>query len=604
MRGKNGVTHEHVSITFVWRMMRESVGGVLMAVHDAMLMPQKSKYPQLSREEQCIVDILDSYLSDRPISEELFPDGFDINEFISVASRHEVLLIICQILSASKAQIDPSIYSKIQAILLRSRIHDELMRSEFRTILQKLNRHCIIPLVLKGFATQSRYPHGLLRDFNDIDLQMHNEDLAKAHKILLELGYSTIGSDSADFEKRLYDQNVSPHLARYVKRLTYGFTYIVEFHRLDFYAFRGVPSKSLYRAAQTAVFDENTMYLRHTDPDLIIYSFLHFIRHENLLLARVRTGLRLFHLLDGCILLKEIIPKLGWETLLKRINELKIAPWMYYAFLRARTLCESLIPQWVISHLQKQSEGAALNNHPVTRNFIDYNWNFLEQVIRPEKEMERMTAHTRKLREAGVCGEVYCFRGSNPELITKISAHPNSLVIIDEQQVPDWNFYRTFVSRAGRISELRRVEAAFSWDEEYLYSHIDIDHSSVSNPTFNCLLDVIYLEFYNESGHWFSCRIAFNKDGTPKIIIRDVSKGVPIPFIGVFETRSTGYALDVRIPVALLNQHFGFTPHETLKLGFNLSLSDFSDEGVWTENRLDWGLPPAYGHMIFTSKEF
>ena len=225
MRGKNGVTHEHVSITFVWRMMRESVGGVLMAVHDAMLMPQKSKYPQLSREEQCIVDILDSYLSDRPISEELFPDGFNINEFISVASRHEVLLIICQILSASKAQIDPSIYSKIQAILLRSRIHDELMRSEFRTILQKLNRHCIIPLVLKGFATQSRYPHGLLRDFNDIDLQMHNEDLAKPIRFFWNWAIRQSAVIRRILKKGSATRTSVP-IARYVKRLTYGFTYI------------------------------------------------------------------------------------------------------------------------------------------------------------------------------------------------------------------------------------------------------------------------------------------------------------------------------------------------------------------------------------------
>ena len=574
-----------------------------MAVHNAPLQ-HKQKHPQLSKEEQCMVDILNAYFCDWPITEELFPEGFNVNDFISVASRHEVLLIICQILAASQAKLDPSVDSKIQAILLRSRIHDELMRSEFRTILQKLNQHGIIPLVLKGFATQSRYPQGLLRDFNDIDLQMHCEDLAKAHKILLDLGYTTIGSDPAEFEKRLHDPAVSPHLARYVKRLTYGFTYIVEFHRMDFYAFKGIPSSTFYRAAKTAVFDSNTMYLRHTDPDLIIYSFLHFIRHEYSLIARVKTGLRLFHLLDGCILLKEIIPKLGWNALLERVFELRIASWMYYALLRASTLCETLVPAWVLNLLHKKSEGSGLNNHPVEWDFINYRCSFLEMMIRPEKEMERMAEHTRKLREAGTCGTVYCYRGSNPELISK-TAQPNALLVIDESQVPQWDFYKTFVSRSGRISELRRVEAAFSWDEAYLYSYIYIDGKGVSSPTYNYLLDSILLDFFNANGHWFACKITHHKDGTLSMLLRNVSIKVPVPFdqkVKIhLETKS--YGLHIRIPVAMLKEHFGFTPHETLKVGFNLTLSDYSDEGEWTENRLDWGLPPAYGHMIFTSVE-
>ena len=576
-----------------------------MAVHDPMILPQKPRNTQLSTEERCIVDILNAYLCDRPITEDMFPEGFDVDEFISVASRHEVLLILCQILAASKTKLDSEFESKIQAILLRSRIHDELMRSEFRTILQKLNRNGIIPLVLKGFATQSRYPYGLLRDFNDIDLQMHNEDLVKAHQILLELGYTTIGSDPAEFEKRLNDTSVSPHLARYVKRLTYGFTYIVEFHRLDFYAFRGVPSSSFYRAAKTAVFDGNTMYLRHTDPDLIIYSFLHFIRHEYSLIARVKTGLRLFHLLDGCILLKEIIPKLGWDPLLKRIGELQIAPWMYYALLRAAALCETLVPHWVLNYLYKQSQGCAMNNHPVHWEFTDYDCSFLEMMIHPEKEMDRMTEHTRKLREAGVCGTVYCYRGSNPELIAKANELPNALVIIDENQVPKWSFYKTFVSRASRINEFRRVQAAFSWDEAYLYSYIHIDSSRVSNPTFNPLLDNILLDFFNANGHWFACKITHNKDGTLNMILRNISTVVPVPACRRIKMvmEKTGYALHIRIPVSILNEHFGFVPHETLTVGFNLTLSDFSDEGEWTENRLDWSLPPAYGHMIFTSME-
>jgi len=576
-----------------------------VAIHEAMMIPEKHKTSQLSNEEQCMVDILNAYLANKGISEELFPQEFDVNEFISVAARHEVLLIICQILAARKLQLDPLIHSKVKAILLRSKIHDELMKSEFRAILKTLNRHGIIPLVLKGFATQSRYPEELLRDFKDFDLQMHTEDIAKAHRLLLDLGYTTINSDPAEFEKILCDPESNPHLPRYVKRLAYGFTYVVELHRLDFYAFRGVPSKSFYRAAQTAVFDENTLYLQHTDEDLLIYSFLHFVRHEYLLLARVRDCSRLFPLLDGCILLKELIPKLGWEALLKRINELKIASWMYYAFLRAGMLCEALIPKWVLDYLHRQSDGCGLTNHPVVWDFIDYQCNFLELLIRPEKEMERMADHARKLREAGICGEVYCFRGSNPELTAKINKHPKAVAVIDQSRVPPWNFYRTFVSRANRIDELRRVEAAFAWDDQYLYSYISIDSGGVKIPTFNPLLDNILLDFFNDTDHWFACKITHAEDGTPRIILRNASDSVPVPVHrrAKVETGAAGYALNIRIPVELLNGHFGFVPQNNMKLGFNLTLSDFSDEGMWTENRLDWSLPPAYGHMIFVSEE-
>ena len=154
-------------------------------------------------------------------------------------------------------------------------------------------------------------------------------------------------------------------------------------------------------------------------------------------------------------------------------------------FSQSRHAVRSADPQMGTDYLHRQSDGCGLTNHPVVWDFIDYQCNFLELLIRPEKEMERMADHARKLREAGICGEVYCFRGSNPELTAKINKHPKAVAVIDQSRVPPWNFYRTFVSRANRIDELRRVEAAFAWDDQYLYSYISIDSGGVKIPTFN-----------------------------------------------------------------------------------------------------------------------
>ena len=129
-----------------------------MAVHNAPLQ-HKQKHPQLSKEEQCMVDILNAYLCDWPITEELFPEGFNVNDFISVASRHEVLLIICQILAASQAKLDPSVDSKSS--------HFAPQQDPRRTDAQRIPDHLaeIEParyhtLVLKGLPLS----RGILRD--------------------------------------------------------------------------------------------------------------------------------------------------------------------------------------------------------------------------------------------------------------------------------------------------------------------------------------------------------------------------------------------------------------------------------------------------------
>lgn len=60
-----------------------------------------------------------------------------------------------------------------------------------------------------------------------------------------------------------------------------------------------------------------------------------------------------------------------------------------------------------------------------------------------------------------------------------------------------------------------------------------------------------------------------------------------------------GYVLNLRVPWSLVKEHFDFTPQPNLELGFNVSFSDHSPEGEWTQNRMDWSLSPAYGVIEF-----
>lgn len=575
-----------------------------MAISNPIDETKRKPKSWLSIEEQCMLDILNSYLADQDLNGDIFPKDFDVDEFFTVASRQGVSLVISQILLASKVVLSESVRKKAKAQVLLGKLTSTLMGNEFKLILQELNRKSITPLVLKGFAAQSRYPGMLSRHFGDFDFQMSNDDIVKTHEILLENGYTTVDVTPDKALEKVFDKKSSPHLAPYVKRLSNGFSYVIELHRLDFYAFRGVPSDSFCKAAKPYRFDDQAVALRHTDEDLIIYSFLHFIRHEYALIGRVREGARLSHLLDGCILLKNIIPKLGWQRLLERIDELGITSWMYYAFLRARLLCASLFPEWVMNHLLKQLDSCTLISHPVVQDFVDHQCKFMELLLRPEQEMERMALKAKELREEGLYGKVYCWWGDNPQDIYRNKRHPNGVAIIDPDNVPEWNFYQTFISRANRINELRKVRAAFTWDDGNLYSYIYVDNNGLTKGSFNYLLDILLLEFYNEEQHLLTCKVTIGDDLTPNIVLRneEVNISVPIDNDSSIEKQTMGYAAMIKVPVSLLQQHFSFTPHDGLELGFNLSLSDYSDEGEWTENRLDWSMNPANGVMVFTNK--
>lgn len=179
-------------------------------------------------------------------------------------------MVISQILLASMSTLSESVRKKAKAQLLLGNLNSVLMENEFKLILQDLNLINITPLVLKGFAAQSRYPVGLLRYFGDFDFQMSNCDIVRAHGMLLENGYTTIDITPDEALEKVFDKKSSPHLAPHVKRLSNGFSYVIELHRLDFDAFRGVPSDSFYQSAKPYKFDNQAVALRHTDEDLII----------------------------------------------------------------------------------------------------------------------------------------------------------------------------------------------------------------------------------------------------------------------------------------------------------------------------------------------
>lgn len=553
----------------------------------------------LSIEDHCILDIVDCYLAGRELSVGLFPKELDHDELFRVAQRHGVSSIISHILLEANLDLPESLIQQAKRQRMVGKIRTAVMDKEFCYLLGELQKDNIVPLVMKGFAALERYPAGLPRQFGDFDFQMSNDEIEGAHEILIRNGYTTVDVEPDEAIKKLHDEKSSPHMPPYIKNN--GFPFVVELHRLDFYAFRGIPSQPMYLNAKPCTYRNGAIALRHTDEDLVIFSFLHFVRHEYALIGRVREGARLIHLLDGCILLKSIVPDIGWQKILDRVEELNATYWIYYAFLRARLLCKELFPKWVMDHLLSKLDCETLYSHPVVWNFVDYQANFLEWLMRPEEEMARLTEKAKELREWGLTGRVLCRRGDNPLEEYKKNKHIHGVLKIDPGNAPEWNFYKTQMTRANRPYEFRILLARFTWDDDYFYSYINVRDNNGSNVSFDYLLDIILLEFFHDTEPLFTFKIILNKDYKPNVIIRDQDKNIELPADPkcTFIRTDCGYVLNLRVPWSLVKEHFDFTPQPNLELGFNVSFSDHSPEGEWTQNRMDWSLSPAYGVIEF-----
>ncbi len=570
-----------------------------MVIKDLVSKDKKTKRSSLSAEDRCILYILNCYLADKELSNEFFSEKLDYDELFRIALRHRVSPMVSNVLLKNQSGLPKTLIQYADKYLMIEKFKRMLQDKEFKKILKEFERANIAPLVMKGFAAQERYPEGLLRQFKDFDFQMSNDEIEVAHEILLRNGYTTIDVEPAEAIKKLHDEKSSPHMPPYIKNN--GFPFVVELHRLDFYAFRGIPSQPMYLNAKPCTYKNDALALRHTDEDLVIFSFLHFVRHEYALIGRVREGARLIHLLDGCILLKSIVPDVGWQKILERVEELNATYWIYYAFLRARLLCKELFPKWVMDHLLSKLDCETLYSHPVVWNFVDYQANFLEWLMRPEEEMARLTEKAKELREWGLTGRVLCRRGDNPLEEYKKNKHIHGVLKIDPGNAPEWNFYKTQMTRANRPYEFRILLARFTWDDDYFYSYINVRDNNGSNVSFDYLLDIILLEFFHDTEPLFTFKIILNKDYKPNVIIRDQDKNIELPADPkcTFIRTDCGYVLNLRVPWSLVKEHFDFTPQPNLELGFNVSFSDHSPEGEWTQNRMDWSLSPAYGVIEF-----
>ena len=165
-------------------------------------------------------------------------------------------------------------------------------------------------------------------------------------------------------------------------------------------------------------------------------------------------------------------------------------------------------------------------------------------------------------------GQVLCRRGDNPLEEYKKNKHIHGVLKIDPGNAPEWNFYKTQMTRANRPYEFRILLARFTWDDDYFYSYINVRDNNGSNVSFDYLLDIILLEFFHDTEPLFTFKIILNKDYKPNVIIRDQDKNIELsadPKCTFIKT-DCGYALNLRVPWGLVKKYFDFTPQPNLEL--------------------------------------
>jgi hypothetical protein len=128
----------------------------------------------------------------------LLHSEIDWSYLVPAARRHGLVPLLYSHLHSSAQDAVPAHWLG----LLRDYFHENLRRSMYRTgllikILTLLDSHGISALPYKGpIAAQLLYGNIALREFNDLDLLVRQEDIPEAHAVLVAHGYA------AEFDSR------------------------------------------------------------------------------------------------------------------------------------------------------------------------------------------------------------------------------------------------------------------------------------------------------------------------------------------------------------------------------------------------------------------
>jgi len=208
---------------------------------------------------------------------------------------------------------------------------------ELNKILKALNDHGIEVIVLKGAALlETIYRNPALRPLSDLDILVKRQDLSKAERCLLDLGYSIAGIEFSRWwaerfaGERLYVKGTD--LPVYVDMHWYITNYVW------IYNDRRQANRIWSRAQIVKIAGTNALSL--SVEDLILHISIHFAKH---------LKFRLIWLRDIGEIIRHYQERIDWKEIVTVSRQLGIEGVMYYTLKHTQELLKVRVPEKVIA---------------------------------------------------------------------------------------------------------------------------------------------------------------------------------------------------------------------------------------------------------------
>ncbi len=229
-------------------------------------------------------------------------DGlWDIPRLMQTAAEQNLMPILAYENKRRKLFDDPNVCRRLDGLLYGT-IATNLNRcAAFDNLSALFTKHGIAHMPVKGYYLRELYPMPELRTFGDIDVLIHSEDRARAHELMLSLGYAV---------KQDWEPTYS-----YVKGAEY---YEIHTNPMDGNLDGRADLRAYFDSAwEHAAVDEGLRY-RPNDDFHFIYTLCHLAKH----LYGGGAGLRMY--LDIALYIKQADKSLSWEEITEEFARLRL----------------------------------------------------------------------------------------------------------------------------------------------------------------------------------------------------------------------------------------------------------------------------------------
>ncbi|HKV58822.1 MAG TPA: nucleotidyltransferase family protein [Ktedonobacteraceae bacterium] len=215
-----------------------------------------------------------------------------------------------------------------------------LLESELQRVLCIFNEAAIPFMLFKGpVLAYTAYPNSHLRTYHDLDILIHASDVARAHDLLVQTGYSfyeEYRADAADEQRTAYHYSLQPP--------GMPFACIVELHTAPHASEIGTLSdlEVLWKNARPMVILGQPVAVMNP-ADHLLFLCWHY---------RFHGFTRLLWLYDLVMLLRFCGDTLDWDALMRAARDQRLATTLYYCLCWCRDLFGVAIPIRVFSRLR------------------------------------------------------------------------------------------------------------------------------------------------------------------------------------------------------------------------------------------------------------